>query len=353
LPAIATSPFAANRIGRLDAPARAGPSSAPMTTPTAWAVIRLGLRFPTPPSLEVFRDAADRLEALGPLLLDDADVGGVETRDATTITKVERPELWIYTVPDALPRLRAQAAALAEDFGLDVDVTTEAHDDDEWRDGWKRFYRPLRFGADGPSGAARLLVRPSWIARAEDDPACEVVLDPGRAFGTGLHESTRLALELLCRLPGSAVEGAILDLGCGSGILALAARALRGGAEAAGERAAIDALDLDDDAVETTVENVELAHAQAEIRVAKGSLDVAPEPSYRLILANIRPDVLIPHAPAIVARLAPGGAAVLSGILDHEADEVARAYVELGLAELERVREGGWTALRVGREGAA
>ena len=74
---------------------------------------------------------------------------------------------------------------------LDFDAQAEHRDDDDWRDSWKRFYRPMTFG-DGA-----LLLRPSWIEREDDDPKRELVIDPGRAFGTGLHESTRLCLELL------------------------------------------------------------------------------------------------------------------------------------------------------------
>src|SRR5690606_23156042 len=213
--------------------------------------------------------------------------------------------------------------------------------------------------------------------RAADDPTCELVLDPGRAFGTGLHESTRLCLRALVELASqsTAEPGRVLDLGCGSGILGLAAARLwpallepgRGGLSSACRapgsaafaaapsptalpRGRLILVDHDPEAVETARENAEANRMAASIEFLTLGLD-GPEPPPALlelgladlIFANIRPSILIPCAPAIVALLAPGGTLVLSGILDEEGDSVRAAYPDLEL--LDRPREADWCAL--------
>ena len=128
-------------------------------------------------------------------------------------------QLIVYTAPAALDGLRPRIDRLAAALNLTLDVEAAVRDDDDWRDSWKQFYAPIILG-----GGA-LLLRPSWIPRRPDDPEREIVLDPGRAFGTGQHESTRLCLDLACGLEGRS-PAQVLDLGCGSGILAIAAARL-------------------------------------------------------------------------------------------------------------------------------
>ncbi|HLT39120.1 MAG TPA: 50S ribosomal protein L11 methyltransferase [Enhygromyxa sp.] len=349
-----------------------------MSETDAWTTVRV-----TMPDVatdrEALIEATDRIEGLAALLADREHVGGVEVRDPSCITEgpefvaVERPELIAYTTPAGREVVIADARELAEQLGLRVTIEAEDHVGDEWRDAWKRHYRPLRFGA----GTVALLIRPSWIERAADDPTCELVLDPGRAFGTGLHESTRLCLRALVELASqsTAEPGRVLDLGCGSGILGLAAARLwpsllepgRGGLSSACRapgsaafaaapsptalpRGRLILVDHDPEAVETARENAEANRMAASIEFLTLGLD-GPEPPPALlelgladlIFANIRPSILIPCAPAIVALLAPGGTLVLSGILDEEGDSVRAAYPDLEL--LDRPREADWCAL--------
>jgi ribosomal protein L11 methyltransferase len=322
-----------------------------MSETDAWTTVRVAMPdVATDP--ESLIEATDRIEGLAALLADHERVGGVEVRDPSCITEgpefvaVERPELIAYTIPEGREEVVASARELAEQLGLRVTIEAEDHVGDAWRDVWKRYYRPLRLVGSG----AALLIRPSWIEREPDDPPLELVLDPGRAFGTGLHESTRLCLHALVELAGRTdlpPPRRALDLGCGSGILGLAAAKLWPSLLEPGGLALVD---HDPEAVETAHENAEINQLAATPVFAVVGLD-GPEPPPALvglgladlILANIRPSILIPCAPAIVALLAPGGTLVLSGILDEEGDAVRAAYSDLEL--LDRPREADWCAL--------
>ncbi|MEM9460548.1 MAG: 50S ribosomal protein L11 methyltransferase [Myxococcota bacterium] len=267
-------------------------------------------------------EVVDRLDTLGLLLADEAAVGGVERRDAGTLVDAPQPEQWAYTTPEGLEAVLARITTLAASLGLWVTTQVEIHHDDDWRESWKRFYQPRILG-DGA-----LLLRPSWIERRPGDPPREVVLDPGRAFGTGLHESTRLCLRRLCAQWAEGQRPAtVLDLGCGSGILVLAAARLFA-------KARLWARDLDPEAVQTTDENATLNGLRERIDLDVGTIDDLPLTPLSLTIANIRPEVLVPAAPAIRRRMAPGGRVLLSGILVEEAPAVRAAYEAQGLAAL-------------------
>jgi ribosomal protein L11 methyltransferase len=302
-----------------------------------WATLRLRLAA-GPRAPELLAAQAEILSGVGTILAEDPDVGGAETRDPGTLGGATRPELWIYTVPAALPRLRALATELCARVRLPVDLATEVREDDDWRDAWKQFYRPMTFG-DGA-----LLVRPSWIPREPGDPEREIVIDPGRAFGTGLHESTRLCLSALCNAWESGAEPErVLDLGCGSGILALAAARLWPSAE-------VLAVDDDPEATDTTRENAELNALHDRLRVRTGQLhDLTGELPFHLFVANIRPDVLVPLAAPARPFLARTGLVILSGILAPERARVAEAWRDAGFHDLgpndPRLRDGEWHAI--------
>ena len=322
-----------------------------------WSTIKIAMRgVGTDPA--TLAAAADRLEGLAALLANSDEVGGVETRDPSLITEgpeftaVEQPELIAYTTPAARATVEAAARELASALTLEIEIESEDHEGDDWRDVWKRYHRSLYFHAAGPTKLA-LLIRPSWIERRADDPELELILDPGRAFGTGLHESTRLCLQALVELAGREAGGRarVLDLGCGSGILGLAAARLWPAL------AKLELTDHDPEAVATAHENAELNGLIDPQRVAFRRLDLladadafeAPTPA-QLVFANIRPMVLIPAAARIVAALAPDGLLVLSGVLEEEAEAVLAAYA--GALELvERHSEAGWTALVMARRG--
>lgn len=278
--------------------------------------------------------AGERLEALAALIADDDRALGVETRDMSTLGQTTlHPELVVYTRPDALEGLGELATRLADDLRLALALVPTVRHDDDWRDTWKQFYAPIVFGA----GA--LLLRPSWLARRPGDPALELVLDPGRAFGTGQHETTRLCVDALVDLSRETSPHNVLDLGCGSGILALAAARLF-------PRARVTAVDNDPEATDTTRENAEHNTLADRLEIATATAAELTG-AFDLILANIRPSVLVPIAGQVAARLAPGGLVVLSGILGDEADEVLPAYAAVGLHLHARADLNEWCALHL------
>lgn len=196
--------------------------------------------------------------------------------------------------------------------------------DRAWEREWLQHFRPMRFGR-------RLLVVPGEATAGEPGDVI-VQLDPGLAFGTGTHPTTALALEWL---EGLDLAGRrVLDFGCGSGILAIAALSL-------GARAAC-ACDIDPQALEATRENARRNGVTERLAVA-AHIEAAPE-SFDVVLANILADTLIAVAPTLTSLLAEGGHLLLSGVLEAQVDEVAHAYA--GRVELDPplVREG-WARL--------
>ena len=202
--------------------------------------------------------------------------------------------------------------------------------EDGWADAWKQHFRPLRIGRNG-----RLLVRPSWDEEARAAPGTVVVtLDPGRAFGTGQHATTRLCLEAIERLVRAG--DAVLDVGTGSGILALAAARL--GATT------VHALDTDPEALAAARENAAHNALEDRIEVRAGSLGSAwpslarwpapPRSAYDLVVANISSAVVVELLPAAAAALVPGGHLVASGFLSEAAPRLEAAARAAGLVEV-------------------
>lgn len=270
--------------------------------------------------------------------------GGVEIRDAETILRVGGGRALIVTqcAPVAEAEVRAEleaACARLREAGLAPDPVTVRRreaSEDEWRDVWKKHFRALRVGR-------HFLVRPSWDL-VPPGPGDRVIdIDPGRAFGTGGHASTRLVIAMIEELAESSpapVVRRFVDLGCGSGILSIAAARLWPSARGL-------ALDVDSEAVATTGENLELNQiATVDRRV--GSLDDAGAP-VDLLLANIEAAVLVPLAPSFPAHLAPGAPLVLSGLLRTDVEAITRAYADVGLAIVARRDEDEWSALRLER----
>jgi ribosomal protein L11 methyltransferase len=174
----------------------------------------------------------------------------------------------------------------------------------------------------------RIWVRPPWEQPAVRPGAIDLVIDPGRAFGTGAHPTTRLCLELMLELEP---RGSFADLGCGSGVLAIAAARLG--------FAPVTALDSDRGAIEATVANARENGVALE-RVERTSLRDRPAPAADVIAANLMRPLLLRVAELLTHR---PRALVASGLLEGEADEVAAAFA--GLSEARRVSERGWTAL--------
>lgn len=199
----------------------------------------------------------------------------------------------------------------------------------DWAEAWKEHYRPIRAGR-------RVVVRPPWYDYRPESDDLVVVLDPGMAFGTGTHQTTRLALMLLEEelSPGMTV----LDVGTGSGILAIAAALL-------GARA-VRGVDIEPVAIRRAAENVRLNQVADVVQLEVGSLDPeAAEPvTYDLVVANIIARVLIDLAPALVRSVRPGGRLILSGIIEPKEEGVEAAFASLGMERQRREVMDDWVA---------
>jgi ribosomal protein L11 methyltransferase len=201
-------------------------------------------------------------------------------------------------------------------------------DDEDWADGWRAHYVPQRIG--------RVVVVPSWMTEPLAPGEVPIILDPGMAFGTGLHPTTRGCLMLLQATEPMATS--VLDVGCGSGILALAA--LRLGAERA------VAIDTDPLAVEATRANAERNGLAERVDVSTGSLAPAGE-RFGLVLANLVAAVLVALAEPLADHLAAAGTLLVGGIIEPRAAEVRTALESAGLRVAERRDDGEWVSLRL------
>jgi len=227
-------------------------------------------------------------------------------------------EYAVYGAPGELPEL---ALGEAEVGGVLVTVSgTEVPDD--WAERWKRFHSPVLVGG-------RLWVRPPWEEPAVRPGVIDLVIDPGRAFGTGAHATTRLCLELLLEVD---LKGrSFCDLGCGSGVLSIAAAKM--GAEP------VAALDSDRLAVEATLGNARDNGVALE-QVRRTNLREESCPQADVVTANLMRPLLLRVAELMEE---PPAALIVSGLLEHEADEVAGAFG--GMEEQRRLASRGWAAV--------
>jgi ribosomal protein L11 methyltransferase len=230
-------------------------------------------------------------------------------------------EFAIYGPPGEVPELGELRAAAG---GSLVDVTTTSVPDD-WADRWADFHRPIEVGG-------RVAVRPSWWDAR--DGLLDVVVDPGRAFGTGGHPTTKLCLGLLVELEQTGeASGSLADWGTGSGVLAIAAARLGWSPITACDR---EPASLEAAAANAKANGVELAIERVDVREA--APPVAPT-----VVANLTANLLLECARRLDTDVP--GRLVCSGMLETEADGVAAAFAPLGLSEAERRTEGEWGAL--------
>lgn len=245
--------------------------------------------------------------------------GYVPARDASAAQAA------VAEVAEALGHLQA--------FGLRAigDLRTRIVHEEDWASAWKAYFPVLRVGR-------RIVIRPTWRRHRREAEDVVIAMDPGMAFGTGLHPTTRLCLAALEPLAddGRLTGARVLDVGCGSGILAIAALRL-GAASALG-------VDTDPIAIESTDANARRNGLTRRTRAWVGSLP-SGEPPFDVVLANLIAGVLVPLAPALRLEIADGGTLLASGIfIDREA-EVRAAFAAAGLAVSHRLVEGDWVAL--------
>lgn len=209
-----------------------------------------------------------------------------------------------------------------------VELTARPIYEQDWSVSWREFFGVVETGG-------RVVIVPSWIEHELGPGQLGIRLDPGQAFGTGHHETTRLCLMALDEL---VAEGAsVLDIGTGSGVLAIAAVLL--GASA------VRAFDIDPIAAEVAVANCETNGVSAAVTISAGTVGVSHEGRYDLVVANISTDANIRLGPTFAAVLHPGGHAVLSGILSDDAERVKDALRAHGLSFVEMREERDWCLL--------
>jgi ribosomal protein L11 methyltransferase len=265
-------------------------------------------------SVRVRRDQAELVLAelieLAPSGVEEASIGA------------DLIEYAVYGSPGELPALPDVRAAAG---GALVEVSTEEIADD-WAERWREFHRPLVL-------EDTLTVRPPWEPPV--GTPIEIVIDPGQAFGTGAHATTRMCLELMLAMQSG---GTFVDLGSGSGVLAISAARLGWDP--------VIALDNDPAAVAATIDNARVNGVAVEAR--RHDLRADPTPPARTIAANLLGPLLLAWAPSLSA---PPEQVIASGLLVSEAEAVAAAFAGAGLRERARRSGGEWAALLLARSG--
>ena len=275
----------------------------------------------------------------------DAGAEGVEILDSEDLRELLRSDtVWDYVdenllVADPVVRVSAVTAignagfsasladeldALAERGAYIGEVESRVIDDEDWANEWKKYFKPIVTDS--------VTVVPTWIAYSSSEGEKLLRLDPGMAFGTGEHATTRMCLELM-----RAAGRSVIDVGCGSGILGIAA-AITGAKS-------VYMCDIDPQAVKAARNNAELNGVVCEIEQADL---LATSRRAELILANLTADLLIRMAPSVREHLEEGGKLVVSGIIAERLDEVKDAFSRLGYKVEKEAAEGDWRALVLG-----
>ena len=281
-----------------------------------WLQVRLAI---TPEQAETYEDALLEVGAVSVTFMDAEDQPIFEPDLGTT-------PLWSHTHLLALFEADTDPDNLIAHLQLLTGAELPQHqieqiEDQDWERSWMDNFQPMRFGQ-------RLWIVPSWHEAPEPE-AVNLLLDPGLAFGTGTHPTTSLCLQWL---DGQALEGCtVLDFGCGSGILAIAALLL-GAEHAVGT-------DIDPQALEASRDNAGRNGIAAE-RFPLYLPGDMPAGTYDVVVANILAGPLVQLAPTISAHVRPGGRLALSGILAEQADEVRAAYADLFELDPTAVQDG-------------
>ena len=230
---------------------------------------------------------------------------------------------------NSLPEYTAFLKERLRALDISAEISFEGVCNEDWAESWKKYYKPIRLG--------KITIVPAWEKYEAEKEEIILRMDPSMAFGTGTHETTRLVIELM----QDNIKGSerVLDMGCGSGILAICASKL-------GARSC-SAYDLDPDAVRVARENVE---ANGADNITCGTSDLfksvdLSQGRYDLILANIVADIILRMLPEMDAYLAENGKIILSGIIESRAEEIYKALTENGYRAVMQKQENDWLAI--------
>ncbi len=291
--------------------------------------------------------------------LAEAGVEGVEIEDKVPLTEQDKQQMFVDILPEGpaddgiaylnfyldekddkealLARVREELEELRMFMDIGECTITESQTEDkDWINNWKQYFH--QFYVDD------ILIIPSWEeVKAEDQGKMIIHIDPGTAFGTGMHETTQLCMRQLMKFVKPDTE--LLDVGTGSGILSIVALKL-GAAHAVGT-------DLDPCAISATKENLEANGVpEGSMDVMIGNIiddkevqDAAGYEKYDIVTANILADVLIPLTPVIIHQMKKGGIYITSGILDEKESQVTDAVKAAGLEVLEVTHQGEWVSV--------
>ncbi|MBQ7580970.1 MAG: 50S ribosomal protein L11 methyltransferase [Clostridia bacterium] len=238
----------------------------------------------------------------------------------------------IYISPEESP---AEAVAFLSERlnseNISHTVDTSKCKNEDWENNWKDYFKPIKIGE-------KLLIQPDWLETENDDGRAVLRIEPGLAFGSGTHETTRLCLETLEKYISDGVE--VLDLGCGSGILSVASLLL-------GAKRAVG-VDIDKLAVKTANENAQRNGIDpSKYTFINGNLTDKVSGKFDVIVANIVADVIILFTKQVASYLEDGGVFITSGIVDVREDDVLRSFEENGFEVVERHELHNWLCFEV------
>ncbi len=273
------------------------------------------------------KDKSDRLITF----LTDLTGSGVEESVPQPGTTLPKATLTCYLEADDHIETNKEKIRLflAEHHQNESDVSFAEIIEEDWSRNWKKHFKPTRI-------SKRITIKPTWESYEAEADEVVIEIDPGLAFGTGLHESTRLALQLTEASFDICTPRTVLDVGTGTGVLAMAA-ALLGAKE-------VLAIDNDPDAVVCAKDNIK-QNKLTSIIDATGEDLSSKEGPYDLVIANITSDVLTLLAPQLVKNMAPNGQLILAGILAGEqAKGIEKTFTKLGLTVKQSPVEGEWQA---------
>ena len=216
-----------------------------------------------------------------------------------------------------------------QEENINYKIETDGCSEEDWADKWKAYFKPTPVGN-------RLFIRPTWIDDYDAGDRAILNIEPGAAFGTGTHDTTRLCLQVLDEIVTN--EDTVLDIGCGSGILAIAAMLL--GAEKG------FGVDIDPVAVKTAAENGRMnGISEDALQFVCGDLADKVTEKYSIVVANIVADIIKLFSTQVRAFMLPGAKFIASGIIDTRADEVCESLENAGLKITRRIENGGWVCL--------